>query len=140
MTRLLAIAGFIFALCVTPMTVMASSAADQVTTTRALQRGAILRPADVTGPYAQDDYVGLELTRSVRAGAVLTLRHVREPLLVKRNETVTLVFRQGALSMETTGRALAEGGEGARIAVMNSASRKRIIGRIIGPGTVEVTP
>ncbi|GLQ21436.1 flagellar basal body P-ring formation chaperone FlgA [Algimonas porphyrae] len=140
MTRLIAITALLLALCLSPLAASATSAGDQVTTTRALQRGAVLRPADVTGPYAQDDYVGWELTRSVRAGAVLTPRHVREPLLVKRNETVTLIFRQGPLTMETTGRALDEGGDGARIAVMNSSSRKRITGRIVGPGLVEVTP
>lgn len=114
--------------------------ADNVTTTRALPRGTILRDRDVSGPFAEEDYVGQELIRAVRAGAVLTPRHVRVPRLVKRNETVTLVFRQGALTMETMGRSLDEGALGERVSVMNSSSRKRIMGRVIGPGQVEVTP
>lgn len=114
--------------------------AEQVTANRALQRGAILRVGDVSGPYAREDYVGLELVRSVRAGSVMTPRHVRTPLLVKRNETVTLIFRHGALTMETTGRSLDEGSDGDRITVMNTTSRKRITGRVIGQGRVEVTP
>jgi len=122
-----------------PASVMAADA-EQVTASRALARGALIREGDVSGPYATEDYVGLELTRSVRAGAVMTPRHVRTPLLVERNETVTLIFRRGALTMETTGRALDEGSDGDRVSVMNTTSRKRITGRIIGEGLVEVTP
>lgn len=121
-------------------TIVSAADAQQVTTNRPLQRGAIIRESDVTGPYAVEDYVGQELVRSVRAGAVMTPRHVRTPLLVERNDTVTLIFRRGALTMETTGRALDEGSEGDRVAVMNTTSRKRITGRIIGDGLVEVTP
>lgn len=113
---------------------------DQVTATRALQRGAVIREGDLTGPFAMEDYLGQELTRPVRAGAVMTPRHVRTPLQVKRNETVSLIFRRGSLTMETTGRALGEGSTGDRISVMNSTSRKRVMGRIVGPGQVEVTP
>jgi flagella basal body P-ring formation protein FlgA len=114
--------------------------AEQVTANRALQRGALIRKGDVTGPYAVEDYVGQELIRSVRAGTVMTPRHVRTPLQVERNETVTLVFRRGPLTMETIGRSLDEGSVGDRISVLNTTSRKRITGRIIGPGLVEVTP
>ncbi|MEM7728174.1 MAG: flagellar basal body P-ring formation chaperone FlgA [Pseudomonadota bacterium] len=115
-------------------------AAEQVVTTRPLQRGAVIRDGDVSGPFAQEDYVGRELVRSVRAGAVMSPRHVRTPLQVKRNETVTLVFRQGALTMETTGRSLGEGATGDRVSVINTTSRKRVTGRIAGQGIVEVTP
>lgn len=140
MMRVLTLIAFVVLLCAASPVAYAASTGDQVTTTRALQRGTVLRPRDVTGPYAEEDYVGLELIRSVRSGAALTPRHVREPLLVRRNETVTIVFRQGPLVMETTGRAMDEGGEGARISVINSSSRKRIMGRIIAAGTVEVSP
>jgi len=122
-----------------PQTIMAADT-EQVTTNRALQRGAVIREGDVTGPYAVEDYVGLELIRSVRAGAVMTPRLVRTPLQVERNDTVTLIFRRGALTMETTGRSLGEGAEGDRISVINTTSRKRVTGRIIGQGLVEVTP
>lgn len=139
MTRYLLILILLLGFWATP-TVGFAADADQVTTSRSLQRGAIIRDGDVSGPYAVEDYVGLELIRSMRAGAVLTPRHVRMPLMVKRNETVTLVFRRGALTMETTGRALGEGSEGDRIPIINTTSRKRITGRIIGQGIVEVTP
>lgn len=117
-----------------------TASTDKVTTTRALPRGTIIKARDVTGPYAEDDYVGQELVRAMREGAVLTPRHVRVPLYVKRNETVTLIYRQGALSMETMGRSLGEGALGDRVTIMNLSSRKRIMGRITGPGQVEVTP
>lgn len=120
---------------------LASSAtADQVVATRSLQRGAIIREGDVDGPYAEEDYLGRELTRSVRAGSVMSPHHVRVPLQVERNDTVTLVFKKGPLTMETVGRSLGEGSIGDRVSVLNTSSRKRITGRIIGEGLVEVTP
>lgn len=139
MARLVLILIMLFGLVAAPQAIMAADT-EQVTANRALQRGALIREGDVTGPYATQDYVGQELIRSVRAGAVMTPRHVRTPLQVERNETVTLVFRRGALTMETTGRALDEGAVGDRVSVMNITSRKRITGRVIGQGLVEVTP
>ncbi|WP_298915624.1 flagellar basal body P-ring formation chaperone FlgA [uncultured Algimonas sp.] len=138
MARFLLVIAFVIGLAAAPQAVMAADA-DQSVTTRALQRGAILREGDVSGPHAVQDYVGLELVRSVRAGAVLSPRNVRTPLMVKRNETVTLIYRQGPLTMETMGRSLGEGSQGDRISVMNTSSRKRITGRIAGEGLVEVT-
>lgn len=142
MLRLGLILSFWMACMLAPLPTLAaeSGIAESVTTTRALPRGAILKARDVTGPFAEEDYVGQELIRAVRAGAILTPRHVRIPRLVKRNETVTLIFRQGALTMETMGRSLDEGALGDRVSVMNASSRKRIMGHVIGPGQVEVTP
>lgn len=139
MTRFVLILILLFGFAAAPPAVMAADA-EQVTANRPLQRGAVIREGDVTGPYATEDYVGQELVRSVRAGAVMTPRHVRTPLQVERNDTVTLVFRRGALTMETTGRSLGEGAEGDRVSVLNTTSRKRVTGRIIGHGLVEVTP
>ena len=127
------------ALSATPA-LAASATADQVVATRTLQRGAIIREGDVDGPYADEDYLGRELVRSVRAGSVMSPHHVRIPLQVERNETVTLVFRKGPLTMETVGRSLGEGGIGDRVSVLNTTSRKRVTGRIVGEGLVEVTP
>ncbi|MEL6687538.1 MAG: flagellar basal body P-ring formation chaperone FlgA [Pseudomonadota bacterium] len=137
---LILVLSFVGLLSVSVITPASASSADQVTTTRSLQRGTIIREGDVIGPFVEEDYLGRELVRSVRAGAVMSPHHVRTPLQVKRNETVTLVFRKGPLTMETVGRSLGEGANGDRISVINTSSRKRVIGRIVGEGLVEVTP
>jgi flagella basal body P-ring formation protein FlgA len=139
MVRFILLLILLFGFAAAPQVTMAADM-EQVTTNRPLPRGTIIREGDVTGPYATEDYVGLELIRSVRSGAVMTPRLVRTPLQVARNDTVTLVFRRGALTMETTGRSIGEGAEGDRISVLNTTSRKRVTGRIIGHGIVEVTP
>jgi flagella basal body P-ring formation protein FlgA len=77
----------------------------------------VLGADDLSGDYRPQDFIGKELIRSVRAGAPLNVRNVRKPHLVKRNETVTLVFRRGPLVMETLGRSLGQGAEGERIAL-----------------------
>lgn len=126
----------LFAMLFAPLT---AYAAEPVTAARALQRGMVLNADDLSGDYRAQDFIGKELIRSVRAGAPIDVRNVRRPHLVKRNETVTLVFRRGPLVMETLGRSLGQGAEGERIAVMNTSSRKRVMGRITAEGVVEVT-
>ena len=60
--------------------------------------------------------------------------------LVDRNEIVALSFKSGGLAILTEGRALARGGVGDRIRVMNLASRTTVTGTITRPGEVEVRP
>jgi flagella basal body P-ring formation protein FlgA len=60
------------------------------------------------------------------------------PALVDRNQIVALDFRAGGLSIRAEGRALARGGAGDVIRVMNLASRTTVSGRIRPDGVVDV--
>lgn len=93
--------------------------------------GALRDPAEALGMEAR---VTLYPDRPIRPG------DLAPPALVDRNQIVTLEYATGALVILAEGRALARGGAGEEIRVMNLASRTTIRGRITDAGTVTVSP
>ena len=75
-------------------------------------------------------------------GALATFRaaDLAAPALVERNDVVRMVFVRGGLRIQTMGRALGRGPKGARLRVMNLASRAVVEARVAAAGLVEVTP
>ena len=132
---------------VVPLLFLASPAfAGPVTANQTLQRGDIIQPEDISietdsGERVEDimdDYVGMELKRTVYAGKKINAAHVGPPIIVKRNSRVSMIYRFGRLEINAWGRALDEGGEGDVITIMNLESRKRIQGTILPTGIIEV--
>ena len=93
-------------------------------------------PGALTDPAAA---VGLEARVTLYAGRPISASDVGAAALVERNQTVALIFRSGGLSILTEGKALARGGPGDVIKVMNLTSRTTVMGRIGPDGTVAVT-
>ena len=58
--------------------------------------------------------------------------------LVAKGATVTMLFDAPGMSLSAVGRALAEGGEGDSIAVLNPTSYRQVVGVVTGPGLVRV--
>jgi len=85
-----------------------------------------------------DDIVGKEAKRALRAGEPLRLSDLKHPTLVAKGATVTMVFEAPGMSLSAIGRALAEGGEGDTIAVLNPTSYRQVVAVVTGPGTVRV--
>jgi flagella basal body P-ring formation protein FlgA len=113
------------------------AAADVVLETRELpQRGAALSLEQVTGK---------SLRRSVAAGEILTERDLiapvkeNDPVLIKPRDAVRLTARKGNLLFSMPGaEALQSGRMGEMVRVRNTASGKIVLGRVTGPGEVEV--
>lgn len=84
------------------------------------------------------DIVGLEARVTLYPGRPIMIGDVGPPALVDRNEIVRLVFRSGALSILTEGRALDRAAAGERIRIMNIDSRTTIVGVLMDDKTVEV--
>lgn len=93
--------------------------------------GALRDPAEALGMEAR---VTLYPNRPIRPG------DLAPPALVDRNQIVTLHYATGPLVILAEGRALARGGAGETIRVMNLSSRTTISGRISETGTVTVGP
>jgi flagella basal body P-ring formation protein FlgA len=122
-----------------------------VVTQRRLTRDEAIGAEDVTlerrevtsslGSYftRTGDAVGKRATRSVGAGVVLTDVMVGQPLAVRRNDSVTLVARRGAVRVRTTGIALADACVGENVDVMNTDSKKVIRARVVGQNLVELS-
>nr|WP_254200698.1 flagellar basal body P-ring formation chaperone FlgA [Lysobacter sp. MMG2] len=91
--------------------------------------------AVVTDPGA---VIGKRLRKAMPAGAVLGQDDVGGEDALKRGDPVTLVSRVGGMEVRMGGRALGAGRVGSTVSVENTASRRIIRGRLVGPGLVEV--
>ena len=117
---------------------------------RPLPRGHRLQATDLhrqttelgtlAGQYLLDNTaaVGQALRRSVGAGERLTPTMLRAPLLVRRGEPVTVQVQSPGFTIRSSGKAMASGAEGERIAVENPATRRVVHGTVTGEGRVTV--
>lgn len=113
---------------------------------RTLRANTVIGPADVTvsdsaAPGAlsrPDDALGLETRVTVYAGRPLHAADLGPPAMIERNQIVPLLYRRGALSIETEARALERGGAGARIRVMNLDSKATLTATVTPTGAALV--
>jgi flagella basal body P-ring formation protein FlgA len=130
-------------------TALAAAAAQPPVLAHDIERGAILGASDfvdgstdavaVTGGIEATAAVGLEAVRRLSAGHVVHGGDVMAPRLVRRGEPVTVRARAGALTITTTGRALADGRKGENIRVVVAATSRTVDGLVEGSGTVRVS-
>jgi flagella basal body P-ring formation protein FlgA len=117
--------------------------ADSLVAARTLRAHSVLAPddmvlvaADLPGALTSPDLaVGQETRVAIYAGRPILATALGPAALVERNQTVLLIYRSAGLTISTEGRALDRGAEGARIKVMNLASKSTVTG-VIGPGGV----
>ena len=103
--------------------------ADDLSSITAAVPGALTDPAQAIGREAR---VALYAGRPIQPG------DIGPPALVDRNQLVSLIFRSGGLNILAEGRALARGGAGDTIRVMNTASHSTVTGVVAPDGTVVV--
>lgn len=121
-------------------------AADSLTTTRVIRPDTILELQDITvlakdfpGAVTPDEsIIGLEARNTLYPGRPIRSIDVGPVALVKRNQHVKLVFRQGTLTIATEARALERGTVGDFVRVMNLASRSTVFGQVALDGSVIV--
>ena len=85
-----------------------------------------------------DSLIGMSLSQGGIPGRPIQLGAVSPPLVVTRNEPVTMLLQRGALAVSARGRAMEDGAIGDRIRVANVDSSRVVDARVIGPGTVAV--
>jgi flagella basal body P-ring formation protein FlgA len=115
-----------------------------------IARGAVITEGDLTVKSVPvlrmndslirdaSDAVGREAKRALRTGEILRGSDLKRPTLVAKGASVTMVFDMPGISLTAVGRALAEGGEGDSIAVLNPTSYRQVVAVITAPGTVRV--
>lgn len=84
--------------------------------------------------------IGLEARVNIYAGRPIHPTDLGTPAIIERNQHVELSYHSAGVSIVTEGRALARGGPGERIRVMNLASRQTLIGTVLADGSVNVSP
>ena len=133
-----------FALILLPLPALA----DSVVATRTIRAHVALSADDMTMvamdiPGALTDSaaaVGQETRVIVYAGKPIHAEDLGPTAIIERNQIIPLSYSVGALSILTEGRALARGGAGEMIEVMNLSSRTKVLGQIGPDGVVHVGP
>lgn len=122
--------------------------ADSLVATRTLRAQSTLSAEDVTLVEMEIDgavtdpaqVIGLETRVAIYAGRPIHASDLAPSAVIERNQIVSLSYSAGGLSILTEGRALARGGVGESIEVMNLASRSKVIGQVGRDGIVRVLP
>lgn len=124
--------------------------ADTVVVLRALERGDVIGPDDVTvqrrdlsslsGRVYQsvEEVVGKRARMPVRANMPLRGEQLEKIPLVKSGQLVTIVIENQAMRLTATGKARGNGAEGDIVKVQNLGSLKEVPARVIDSGTVQV--
>ncbi len=122
-----------------------------VTVARPLDRGALIRHADLVverRPRADvgrdiltdsSQVVGLAARNPLSPGRPLRATDLMKPELVQRGETVTLVYEVPGILLTVRGKATDAGAEGDVIGVTNEQSKRTVQGVVTGPGRVTVS-
>lgn len=121
-----------------------------VVTRRALNRGDVIRDADVelqpidsktqrlqiaTERHA---VVGMELLYAINEGQMINLSQLRKPLLIKRGEVIRVRARAAGVQITTTARATEDGALGDIVMVESLENRKKYPTYVTGSQQVEV--
>ncbi len=94
-------------------------------------------PGALTDPA---EALGLEARVTIYPGRAIRPGDLGPPATVERNQIVPIAYRMGALAILAEGRALARGGPGEVIRVMNMDSKVTVTGRLGPDGVVNVGP
>ncbi len=129
----------------------ATATAEVVTLLRPLDRGALIKSADVvverrpraeiTRDFISDSTlaIGQAARVALQAGRPLRTADLMKPELVQRNDTVTLVYEVPGIVLTVRGKAIEGGAEGDVVSVLNEQSKRTVQGVVTGPGRVLVT-
>jgi flagellar basal body P-ring formation protein FlgA len=128
----------------------ASVTEEVATLARAIERGTILKDADLMmerRPRAGIDRdtitervqaIGLAARTDLQPGHALRAAELMKPELIRRGQQVTLVYQVPGITLTMRGKATEGGAEGDVIMVLNEQSRHTLQGTVIGPGHVAI--
>ena len=116
-----------------------------------IERGARIGSGDITtlrlpehdlrASYAThaEELIGMVTRRSLDANKPLAKNDLTPPVLVHRNEIVTVIYKNGLMALTTKARALANAGKGDTIQLENPSSKKIIEATVTGPQQTTIT-
>ncbi|MCH2038965.1 MAG: flagellar basal body P-ring formation chaperone FlgA [Rickettsiales bacterium] len=82
------------------------------------------------------EIIDKQTSRSVSANSPIRSQHIMQPYLVRKDEIISIVFKNKFMNLKTSGIAMDNGIKGERIRIKNLRSGKIIAGKIIGKSTV----
>ncbi len=87
-----------------------------------------------------DEAVGRALKRSLPRGLVLRPSMLRDPAVISRGDSITLLALARGVEVRMAGEALADGAPGQRISARAAGSRRIVRGTVISAGILKITP
>jgi flagella basal body P-ring formation protein FlgA len=121
-----------------------------VVAARDIPRGAMVGPTDIEmrkealaqtsdGAHFEPAAVlGMVAKKTIFPGQVLSRHHLEERLLIRRNQTVDVLVRAGAVQLQTRAVAKMDGRAGDTIVCVNPGSKEQIQGVVLPDGTIRV--
>lgn len=98
-----------------------------------------LKFVESLGVMRLEDVVGKALARQSRQGMMLKSSDVAAPMLISKNDLVTIYFRKGLMTLSVKGQAITSAAKGAPVQVLNLMSKRIISATAIAGGAVEVS-
>lgn len=86
----------------------------------------------------KDKLVGLQAKKTLKEGKLIVEREVGQPLVVRKGDVVTAVYRSKGLQITSKAEALEDGAKGQRIDLANTKSGKKFNAKVIDAGTIEI--
>jgi len=117
---------------------------------RSLSRDVIISPADVVASedtessnsenaMGLEEVIGKQLTIAIPAGKPIPRSALRDPIVVRRGETVQVIVRAPGVTVRTVGRAKDDGAVSYLVPIETFESKgKTLMARVVGPKEVEV--
>ncbi|NVO12694.1 MAG: flagellar basal body P-ring formation protein FlgA [Rhodoplanes sp.] len=121
---------------------------EAVVTTRSMQRGDVIKGTDVMierrpkaelptdAAPASERVAGFAARQALRAGQPVRRNDLMKPDLIRRDETVTLIYEAPGLLLTTRGKALEAGAEGDMVTAVNLQSKRTVQGVVTGAGQI----
>lgn len=88
--------------------------------------------------YSMNELIGMSAKRTLAANQMISKNDITPPILVKRNELITVVYQNGLVRLSTKARALDNGSQGDMVTLENTTSKKPFQAKITGPQQAEV--
>ncbi len=82
------------------------------------------------------DLIGKAPRRPLTAGSLIRMADVREPVLVAKGNTVTMVYKTRFMTLTARGKALDDGSRGATVRVMNPQSKRVVEAKVVSADRV----
>jgi flagella basal body P-ring formation protein FlgA len=96
--------------------------------------------AGAGAPADPDEVIGKAAKSPLRVGAAVQARDLAEPLVVHRNETISVAYDAGGIRLVLQAKALKDASVGESVQVLNPQSKKVIEAVASGPGKAVVGP
>lgn len=116
---------------------------------RRIQSGRVIEAEDLSmrwvsvapdrGPFVRsiDELQGKTLRQTLAAGQPVRQTEVGGKYIIRAGDAVKMIFKQGGVQVQLAGEARQDGAKGEEIRIYSRETRKKYLGKILGPGVVQ---